>query len=105
MKRILVTTCAALVAGATSLAADSYFTIIDRQDHRGIMELGTVVSDHDGVVEIYESGKLIGKARVKAGTNRNVRVNAPPRRAAHATAVLRAGDKVLDEAPIRIARR
>lgn len=65
--------------GTATLADSSYFTYQDRLDNSTTLELGTVTSAGNGVVEIYdfhggEIGALLGSEEVHAGANANVRV-------------------------------
>ena len=71
---------AALAGSATLASADTYFTSLsDVQQRDGIMELGTIASDSDGVVQIYsyqrgEKGSLLGWEALNAGANSDVKV-------------------------------
>ena len=102
MTRTLAIALAALVGTASVAAADSYFTIIDAQGDSAILELGTVVSEAPGTVEIYQGEQLIGMTSLNAGANSNVRVNvgSPPVRSL--TAVLTSGGQVLDQQRIDV---
>ena len=52
------------------------------QEHNGIIELGTISSDADGMVRIYayqggEKGPLLGWEPLRAGANSDVSVSVP----------------------------
>ncbi len=72
---------AAGIASATVAAADSsYFSFQRNLDAQSTLELGTVLSEGNGVIEIYsynrgEIGALLGTESVHNGANANVRVN------------------------------
>ena len=79
MKTLLLALAA--LAGSASLAsADTYFTSLsDVQQRDGIMELGTIATDGDGVLQIYsyqrgEKGPLLGWEALHAGANSEVKV-------------------------------
>ena len=79
MKTLLLALAA--LAGTASLAsADTYFTTLsDVQQRDGIMELGTISSDGNGVLQIYsyqagEKGPMLGWQALSAGANSDVRV-------------------------------
>ncbi|SLN23877.1 hypothetical protein [Roseisalinus antarcticus] len=100
----LALAAAATLGTATVASADSYFGIIDRQGDSAILDLGTVVSEADGVVEIYNGDTLLGSSAVRAGANGNVRVNVNTPPLTDVTAQLRSGDAVLAERQIDISR-
>ncbi len=83
LTRIFTIVAASLVA-TTSYAAlgDNSFNNLDRfRDNSSVIELGTVRSEGDGVVELYsyrgnEIGPLIGMQRVHEGANPHVRIKA-----------------------------
>jgi len=84
IKSILI--AAAVAATGTSASADSFFKFQERLDDRSVLELGSVTSEGNGIVEIYdfhkgEIGELLGTEAVTAGANSDVRVNlgVPPR--------------------------
>ncbi|SLN23887.1 hypothetical protein [Roseisalinus antarcticus] len=104
MTRIIALALAATVSTASLASADSYFGIIDAQGGSSILDLGTVVSETGGVVEIYKGDTVIGSQAVRAGANSNVRINVNATPVSDVTAVLRSGDQVLDEARIDISR-
>ena len=78
--KTLLASLAALAATATLASAETYFTTLsDVQGRDGIMELGTISSDSDGVLEIYsyqggEKGPMLGWEALSAGANSDVRV-------------------------------
>lgn len=107
MKRALTLALLATVATASVASADSYFTHLDRHSGNGIVELGTVVSDAAGTVEIYdfnggEAGALLGTSPVRTGANGNVRVNINSNPTSDLLAVLKSGDTVLAEKEVRV---
>ncbi|WP_368185116.1 hypothetical protein [Aestuariibius sp. HNIBRBA575] len=70
----------ATIAGASSALANSYFTLDANQDSGSTLDLGIVVSEVPGTVEIYDfrlgvQGKLLGTEDVHAGANRDTRVD------------------------------
>lgn len=79
MKTLLALSLTALV-GSTALAtADTYFSIPTRQERDGIVELGTISSDADGLVQLYslvgdEKGPLVGWEDLHMGANEEVKV-------------------------------
>jgi hypothetical protein len=79
MKKLILA-LAALAGSATLASADTYFTTLsDVQQRDGIMELGTISSDGDGVLQIYsyqagEKGPMLGWQALSAGANADVRV-------------------------------
>jgi hypothetical protein len=78
MKTLIATL--ALLAGSTTLAsAESYFTLSDVQERDGIIELGTISTDGDGMVQIYSyqngvKGPLVGWEALHAGANSETKV-------------------------------
>ena len=78
--KTLLTALAALAGSATLASAETYFTTLsDVQGRDGIMELGTISSDADGMVQIYsyqagEKGPMLGWQALSAGANSDVRV-------------------------------
>lgn len=87
---------AALAGSATLASADTYFTTLsDVQQRDGIMELGTISSDGDGLLQVYsyqrgEKGPMLGWQALSAGANPDVRVpvNSTPYTTALAEIVL-----------------
>ena len=83
MKTRLALSLAALAASAPLAAADTYFTgLSEVQKHDGIIELGTISSDGDGMVQVYsfqrgEKGLLLGQEPLHAGANPDVSVSVP----------------------------
>lgn len=93
---------AALVAsvGIASADASHLSPLVKNQTANGQVELGTVVAEADGVVELYSfhkgtQGALLGTTKVKAGANQQVNVNIA-RPSTNAIAVLRVNDEVVD---------
>jgi hypothetical protein len=78
--KTLLASLAVLAGTATLATAETYFTTLsDVQGRDGIMELGTISSDSDGVLEIYsyqggEKGPMLGWEALSAGANSDVRV-------------------------------
>lgn len=75
-----------LLIAASAVADTSYFSYHYGLADEDTLDLGTVTSVGDGVVEIYsyhggEVGNLLGTEEVHAGANSDVRVNLgmPPR--------------------------
>jgi len=65
--------------GTATLADNSFFSFQERLNDGSILELGTVTSEGNGVVEIYdyhggEIGALLGSEDVHFGANANVRI-------------------------------
>ncbi|KAA9005202.1 hypothetical protein [Histidinibacterium aquaticum] len=103
MARLLSLALAAAVSTAGVASADSYFTIIDRQDGRTILDLGTVVSDVDGVVEVRDArDTILGTTNVRAGANTNVRVDVHNRPVGGLVAYLLDGDQVLAQSRVTV---
>ena len=77
----LTTIAAAAIAIIGSSAnADSFISYQKSLDEDTVLELGTVSSVGDGVIEIYDYhggrvGALLGSEQIHAGPNANVRVN------------------------------
>ena len=78
LKAIVFATAAAAIT-ATAASADSYFSLGETLEDSATLELGTIKSQGDGVVEIYnyaggQVGALLGTEAVTAGANQDVRV-------------------------------
>lgn len=78
-KTTALAAAAAAVLGTAAAADTSFFAYQDSLDNSSILELGTVTSEGNGVVEIYsyhggEIGALLGTEEVRAGANADVRV-------------------------------
>ncbi|EAR52395.1 hypothetical protein OG2516_07957 [Oceanicola granulosus HTCC2516] len=109
MKNVLLATLLATLGTASVASADSYFSITEAQGDSAIIELGSVVSDADGSVDVYtleggELGTLIGSRSVHAGANTNVRVPVNSAPVGDVVAVLTANGEVLAETRIDIDR-
>lgn len=72
--------------GTASLADSSYFAFQDTLEDRAVLDIGTVTSAGNGVVEIYDYhggqiGALLGTEEIHAGANSDVQVSVgvPPR--------------------------
>ena len=79
IKFTAIAAAATAVLGTASVADTSFFAYQDTLDNSPILELGTVTSEGNGVVEIYnfhggQIGALLGSEEVRAGANANVRV-------------------------------
>lgn len=79
IKFTAIAAAAIATLGTATLADASYFSYQDRLDGT-VLELGTVTSQGNGVVEIYDFhggqlGALLGSEDIRAGANANVRVN------------------------------
>jgi hypothetical protein len=79
MKTLLSLTLAALAGSTTVAFAESYFTLSHVQERDSIVELGTIASDSDGVVQVFsyhggEKGPMLGWEALHAGANSKVRV-------------------------------
>ena len=79
MKTLLLA-LAALAGSAALASAETYFpSLTDVQQRDGIMELGTISSDGDGVLQVFsyqagEKGPMLGWQALSAGANSDVRV-------------------------------
>lgn len=79
-KTIAMSLLAAMALGST-VSADSYFTSMGKIDDQGMLKLGEITSDGDGVIEVFdfrqgERGDSLGTATINQGANMDVRVNA-----------------------------
>jgi hypothetical protein len=79
MKTLLSLTLAVLAGSATLAAADTYFTLSEVQERDGIVELGPISSNSNGIVQIYsmdggEKGALLGYEALRAGANSDTKV-------------------------------
>jgi hypothetical protein len=98
MKTAIIIALAATLGSATLASADvSYFGIDSLHDDTARVNLGTVRSATDGVIELYdynnaEIGKLLGTTSVSAGANSHVAVIAPGRLINDVYAVLKSND-------------
>lgn len=101
----VLATALALTAGAASANTLGFNEV---QGSNTLLELGTIVSDGNGVVEIYDNwggqqGLLLGTEPVRAGANSDVRI--PLRFAPHGdvVALLKVDGQVVAQQVIRIA--
>jgi hypothetical protein len=101
---VLATTLA-LAAGASSANTLGFNEV---QDSTTLIDLGTIVADGTGVVEVYDNwgdrqGQLLGSETVRPGANSDVRV--PLRFAPHGdvVALLKVDGEVVAQQVIRIA--
>ena len=79
MTKLLPLFAAALLATAGMASASNTFGLNEVQSSGTLIQLGTVVANGDGIVEVYEyqraqQGRLLGADAVRAGANTNVRV-------------------------------
>lgn len=114
MKTLLALATATLLS-TTSLVAAQETTAVNAfglervQASDGVIELGTVTAEMDGVIEIYnatdtEMETLLGSQEVTAGTNTNVRVILENQPTADIVAVLKVGGAVVATADIPLDR-
>jgi hypothetical protein len=96
MKSAIIIALAATLGSATLAAADtSYFGIDRLHGDTARVDLGTVRSATDGVIELYDFnngtvGELLGTTEVSAGANSHVNIVAPGRLINDVYAVLKA---------------
>ena len=77
-----ITLAAVVIAASASIAsagASNISNFVEQQDSNGLVEMGTVTAEGNGIVEIYSfhkgvQGNLLGSETVKTGANANVRV-------------------------------
>ena len=98
--KTLIIAAAAAGITATAASADSYFSYGETLDDSAALELGTVKSQGDGVVEIYnfaggKIGALLGTEPVNAGANRDVRVQIGSHYLNDVIAVLKVGGQTV----------
>jgi len=91
---------AAVAMTTTAASADNSFGFGDTLDNRSTLDLDLVRSSSAGVVEIYDDangklGRLLGTESVKAGANRDVRVNIGRRHNQDVIAVLKIGGQIV----------
>lgn len=94
--KTLMTLALAILAGSPGLvAADTFFTLSQVQERDGLVDLGTISTDEDGIVQIYsldggERGPLLGYEALRAGANSDtkVRLTSTPRNSAMAELVV-----------------
>jgi len=107
MIKLLPLLAAALVATSGAASASSRFSLNEVQDSSSLIELGTVVADGDGVVELYEyhgaqAGRLLGQEAVKAGANSDVKVPVGTTFANDLLAVIKVDGQVVAEQVVRL---
>jgi len=86
---------------ASVASAESYFAHVQQViEKEAMLELGTITSDGDGVVDIYDYhhgavGKMLGSFKVNAGANPDVRfdIGMPP--LGDLLAILNVGGKIV----------
>lgn len=109
MKTLLVA-LAALAVSAPLASAETYFTTLSTvQKHDGLIELGTISTDGDGMVHIYayqrgEKGPMLGWEPLHAGANPDVKVSVPLSSMAYTTALAEivVDDQVVTSQHIRL---
>ncbi|QQA42414.1 hypothetical protein [Pelagovum pacificum] len=110
MSKYILSAAVIALTTAGAASADSYFTYLGTQQPGNVVELGTVVSELPGSVELFdyrggEAGALIGSTAVAAGANSDVRVRVNTEPRADVLAVLTAADgTVLNETRVDIDR-
>lgn len=100
LNKTFTTAAAASIALiGTAAAAENYFTYTDEapQEPAAALSVGTVVSDMDGTVVIYdyngaEFGEVLGEIPVAAGTNSDVEVQVGQEPISDVAAVLYHGE-------------
>ncbi|PUB15661.1 hypothetical protein [Yoonia sediminilitoris] len=90
----------AAMSFGSAAAAESYFTCMNPLPKEALLELGTITSEGDGVVEIYDyhlgaKGKLLGTVDVSQGANSDVRMNIGMPPLGDVLAELKVGDEVV----------
>lgn len=70
----------AAMSFGSAASAESYFTCMNPLPKDALLELGTITSDGEGVVEVYDfrlgqMGDLLGTTNVNQGANSDVRLN------------------------------
>lgn len=70
----------AAAALALPASADSYFTCMNPLPKEATLELGTITSDGEGVVEVFDyrlgrQGESLGTVDINEGANADVRMN------------------------------
>lgn len=78
-KSLAIGFLAAMSFGSVA-SAESYFTCMNPLPKEALLELGTITSDGEGVVEVYDfrlgkQGDLLGTTNVNQGANSDVRLN------------------------------
>jgi hypothetical protein len=105
----LISIAAILAATAGAASAYSSFSLNELQDSTSLLDLGTVVAENDGVVEVYdfhgaEKGRLLGMEDVHAGANTDVRVPLGATAANKVLAILMVDGQIMDQQVIDIDR-
>ncbi|SLN13929.1 hypothetical protein [Roseisalinus antarcticus] len=102
--KIIAAAATATALLGTAAAAESYFTYLDNtpQERDTTLELGSVVSDADGVIVVYEYsdgeyGDTLGSTQVSAGANDNVDVQLDENPYYQVAAVLYLGEPTMPE--------
>ena len=100
---------AAAVALTASSASANAFGFGDTLEDKSTLELGLVLADNAGTVEIYDysrgqQGALLGVESVQAGANSDVRVNVGSQYKNDVIAVLRVDGEVAATKTFDIAR-
>lgn len=79
-KHLLTTGLLAAMTVGSAASAESYFACMGPIPQQGVLELGSITSDGDGTVDVYdyrlgEQGNLLGSIDVQEGANMDVRLN------------------------------
>ena len=80
MTKFIIALAAGLLLTTGAASASNTFALSGAQDSQTLIELGTVVADRNGVVEVYDyrtgtEGRLLGSEAVKAGANTNIKIS------------------------------
>ena len=100
LKHSLAIGLLAAISVGSAASAESYFTCMNPLDRDSSLELGTITSDGDGIVEVYdyrlgEQGELLGTVEVNEGANANVRLNLTMAPLGDLLAILTVGGEVV----------
>lgn len=98
-----------LVAAQESGTAVDAFSLPQAQRDDGVIELGTVTAQADGVIEIYDAGDtematILGSEPVTAGANTDVKVTLTTQPISDVVAVLRVNGEVVAQETIELDR-
>lgn len=109
IKAITLAAVALLGTATLATASESYFSLNSKAAAASSIDLGVVRAADNGIVEIYdyhrgEIGTLLGTAPVKAGANREVKVNVGTPPLFDVIAVLNVNGQVVAQSEIDIVR-
>lgn len=107
MTKLFSLVAATLAIAATSASAYSSFSLNEVQDSDNIVQMGPIMSDGMGVVEIYDfhggtQGRLLGTETVYAGANTDVRIPLGTTASETLLALLKVDGQVMDRQVIRV---